>query len=330
MMKHAIKIIPILLLSILFLARVNPCYGQESYVQKAYVQIPTLLNPAFAGINVKGRAAVWYQRQLIGIKNAPTTRLISVETPLLNGRVGVGTNLINDVNGYSGFTGVEMSGAYHIKFDKFYDERSDHYLAFGIGIRANQYAIDKVIQGDGTDPRTNGDLSAGFVDFNFGSFYHQRGFFIGLSFYQLRKENPSLYRNLLEPKARPLVYLQGGFEKEVNGIWIKPIILIRSEQSADLQADIQVGAGLTLSNGGKLWAMPGFRLVTKGFNEGSSGMINLGITLNAFEFGYQWVYPMGGLFKQQTHGITLGYLFQVNGGSGGKPTINNKTGKNFF
>ena len=311
----------------LFLTKIK---AQEVYVQKAYVHVPTLINPAFSGINPKGRANLWYQSQLLGLKNAPATRLLSVESPLLNGRIGVGLNLINDRNGFTGFNAVEFNGAYHIKFDKYYDEKSNHYLSFGLGFRASQYSIDLDVRGDGLDPRTNEPLSSGFVDFCFGSFYLKDGFFAGLSLYQLRRENPALFRGIEEPKSRPLVYLMTGYEKEWNGIWLKPLILLRSEENADLQADVQCGLGLTLANGSRIWGMPGFRFLRRGFQEGVSGMLNVGITHNVLEFGYQWVYPMRGLFGQQSHGISLGYLFQFSGSGGGQPAIKSKSGKSFF
>jgi type IX secretion system PorP/SprF family membrane protein len=321
---------PILLFFFVFSSILNEVIAQEVYVQKVYVHVPTLINPSFSGINPKGRVNLWYQSQLLGLKNAPATRLLSVESPLLNGRIGVGMNLINDRNGFTGFNAVEFNGAYHIKFDKYYDEKSNHYLSFGLGFRASQYSIDLDVRGDGLDPRTNEPLMSGFVDFCFGSFYLKDGFFAGLSLYQLRRENPGLFRSVEEPKSRPLVYLMTGYEKEVNGIWIKPLVLLRVEENADLHADVQCGVGLTLANGSRIWGMPGFRFLKRGFQEGVSGMLNAGITYNALEFGYQWVYPMRGLFGQQTHGISLGYLFQFSGSGGGQPTRNSKSGKSFF
>ncbi len=304
--------------------------AQDVYVQKAYVHVPNLINPSFSGINLKGRANLWYQSQLLGLKNAPATRLLSVESPLLSGRVGVGMNLINDRNGFTSFNAVEFNGAYHIKFDKYYEEKSNHYLSFGLGFKVSQYAIDMDVRGDGTDPRTNEPLNSGFVDFSFGSIYFKDGFTLGISLYQLRKENPTLFRHFEEPKSRPLVYLMTSYEKDLNGFWLKPLILLRSEENADLQADLQLGVGITMANGSKFWGMPGFRFLRRGFKDGVSGMLSLGITHNVLEFGYQWVYPMNGLFRQQTHGISLGYLFQLPGSFGGQSAKKNKSGKSFF
>ena len=75
-----------------------------------------LANPAFCGTKRLVDVRLNYRNQWTGFEGAPKTYVLSLNSRLWKGRIGVGGFIFNDVIGPFKTTNSSLTLAYHLKF----------------------------------------------------------------------------------------------------------------------------------------------------------------------------------------------------------------------
>lgn len=179
-MKKILTITLLVLFACYSFAQQDPQYNLYQFNQM-------VINPAYAGARdgICGIAAV--RNQWSGFNDLRTTCL-SVHTPIMDKKVGVGLTLVNDKLGPRNYTGINANGAYILKLNNKYK------LSFGLsaGYSRYQFNYSKVeFQQAEVATELIQNQSKGVLDLNTGLFFRSNTFFAGLSITHLN--GPSVY-----------------------------------------------------------------------------------------------------------------------------------------
>ena len=136
-----------------------------------------LANPAFCGTKRLVDVRLNYRNQWTGFEGAPKTYVLSLNSRLWKGRIGVGGFIFNDVIGPFKTTNSSLTLAYHLKFPD---------SEFSIGFQGNY--IKQKFNGNDITLRNQQDKTinqyvedkAGNYDGSFGFLYYNDRFHIGL------------------------------------------------------------------------------------------------------------------------------------------------------
>jgi len=271
--------------------------GQPQYSQYQYNRF--LINPSVAGSNGLTCINLTVREQWIGYLGAPATYSLSYQTRFLKkshsirenifkrkvyraktkGRVGMGVNIYNDINGLVHRTGFLAAYSYHIWLD------GETQLSLGLAGTGFYYKIDQR-QIQFTDPDEaflNTDFRKGtFIpDFSFGAYLLNRKFAIGLASQDLIeglvKKGSQAYKDLNITRS---YYLLGSYELDLDGTsLLEPSLLVKMTGLLKPQLDI----GLTYAYEKKVYAGLTFRT-------GSQFIANIGYVKDKYFFGYSYDY----------------------------------------
>lgn len=219
-------------LSIITLAVV----GQSDHFGSLYMFNQMYYNPAYAGDGNEIEAKAIIGEQWMDFDGAPSTQIINIDAPfkLFNQRHGVGLSIINDLIGFEGNTGVNISYAYRrslIQGD----------LGIGIGLNmmnmgysdADWLTSDEIADNDNAIPLAT---ESPFVfDFNFGLYYRSDNLFLSVSGRNLAnakinykggdKENSYIGRH---------IYFSTGYDYQMpNPMFsVKPVVFVGTDLSS--------------------------------------------------------------------------------------------------
>ncbi len=155
------------------------------------------------------------------------------------GRVGLGANLFNDVNGKVSRMGVQFSYAYHIIM---YQSQ----LSFGLSGQFYQYRIgDSLTYGQAGDPLFASGISrvAFIPDADAGVFWTGERFHLGFAADQLFQSVLKLGSgDLSELKIRRHYFLMGGYRfiHEYSGFELEPSFLLKTTEQIIPQLDLSL------------------------------------------------------------------------------------------
>ena len=283
-----------LLLLVGFLSKEVAAQNEPMYSQYMFNMMAT--NPAYAGsrgaigLNYFGRA------QWSGISGAPTTNAISLDGSTLNGRFGLGVQMINDKIGVFTNNTVKFMFATRVKVS------DEGVLSGGIQLgmkntQVNPLNLENVYDKNDNvflQVRNNWDPLMGA-----GVFYNTQKFYAGLSVPNILK---STNRNTNEVNERHL-FIATGYVFDINDdIKLKPSTLIKMSSGAPVELDINAnvwfkntfGIGAALRTG-----------------DAYVGMAEVQIT-RQLRIGYAYDYTMSGLstIAGNTNEVMFRYEFR--------------------
>ncbi len=167
-----------------------------------------IYNPSTAGLTF-GSATYSFRQNYANVKGAPTNNFLSIHTPLLNHKVGIGANIYQeDVNF---IRNIYASGAfaYHLNFDQ------TNVLSMGVAGEYNSSRLNGQTNSDPTDidylRLSNGDIQA--FDFSFGLNFKSRFFQLGIAANRLGSEwlqDSASFTSYYTAYAQGMVPLRGG------------------------------------------------------------------------------------------------------------------------
>jgi type IX secretion system PorP/SprF family membrane protein len=156
-------------------------FSQQLPQLTLHMQDNVALNPGATGASEYTHIALQHRSQWVGFENAPSTQLLSCNSKL-NGNMGLGGWLMNDLTGPTRRLSANFSYAYHITTGKF-------QLGLGVAASIMQYGIDgtKITLHQSNDLSVNEGVSARAVkpDASFGAYLYNDRFYAGLSVLQL-------------------------------------------------------------------------------------------------------------------------------------------------
>jgi type IX secretion system PorP/SprF family membrane protein len=275
-----------------------------SYSQ--YMMNGFLLNPAMAGSEGYTSLNLTAREQWVGFPGAPRTHALSGESRILrksyiskstsvrrkirhpsrSGRVGLGGYLFSDRNGITNRTGLQATYAYHIQLKK-------QQLSFGLSAIGYQFKISDsdIILHDDNDPLISGTDKVLYIpDFNFGSLFTTRNYFVGFSVNQLLQSSLKFgNRNYANYKMLRHYYLMGGYNFDVSdNVSIQPTMLIKTTTQNLRQIQVDFNARVYYRD--DYWAGLSYRT-------GDAMVIMAGVKYNQYYFGYAFDYATSNIRK---------------------------------
>ena len=274
-------------------------------------------NPAYAGVegvtqfNLFVRSK-WtgYSSTFDGAGGAPSTQLLTVNSPIYKIRSGFGAYLINDNLGNLNNLSFQGSYAYHIAI-------KEGKLSLGVNAGFFSQSIDfnKYRPSDKDDPIIKGGKETQVrFDMGAGAYYQAKKFYVSVSVSHLASPSFNFGIDNLRNALQPTLYLMGGYHYEVSyNLIITPSLLVQSDFNKTL---VNFGAIARLNE--KFWGG-----ITYKYQE--SATLILGMSLlksKALEIGYGFDYIVHDQEAKQptSHEIRLGYFLPVSS-FGGKKVI---------
>jgi type IX secretion system PorP/SprF family membrane protein len=325
------EIILFFLLFFFILFGTGKAEAQQFPVYSQYMMNGFLLNPAVAGhegytaINITGR------EQWLGIKDAPSTYALSVQTRLLknsfisrsasikrrrrvmsrSGRVGMGLYVFSDRNGAFNRTGVQYTYSYHLSLRR-------SLLSFGASLTGYQFRIDdeKIRLYTEDQFYYNMDKSAMIPDANFGVYYSDRNLYAGFSALQLFENTFKLTdKGGADFKMIRHYFAMAGYRFMFSEtVYIEPSFLLKTTERFVSQLDFNAKlyikedywAGLSYRTGGN------YSLSEESLRGGGSSIIIMGgARFDKFYFGYAFDYNLSAVssYSIGSHELMLGVRF---------------------
>lgn len=276
-------------------------YGQFDPMYTQYMFNELQINPAYAGSRECLSATALYREQWVGLDGAPSTLTASVHAPMMQQKLGVGINIINESIGVSRRTGINLNGAYRIKMD-------ENTLAFGLQlgmVSLSENLSQLNLQSDQQFMINSGKKSA--PNFGFGAFYTAPKWYVGLSVPRMLQNRLNVSNGTGEVQNRlnadDLHYFiaAGAVIDIASNIKLRPNLMTKIVSGAPLQVDLSANA---LFND-FIWAGLAYR-------SGDAVSLLLGANITKqLRLGYSYDYSISALqdFNTGSHEIMLGYDF---------------------
>ena len=166
-------VLPILLLMTSYI------HGQQEIILTKYTYNALMFNPAYAGSHGfgAGTAILQYRNQWLGLKGAPTTALMAVETSLTNDRVGLGVTLGRESVGIDTRNDLSINYAYQIELGK-------GHLGVGFRTSWSQYLsnFSGLVNVDKNDPiYAQPEVKISLFAVGAGLYYNTQNAYVGIA-----------------------------------------------------------------------------------------------------------------------------------------------------
>lgn len=214
--------------------------AQKYYITNQYVYDLFLINPADAGNNNKCMTFNgFYQKQWFGVDLAPTTQLLSFQTPLVN-NLGSGTYIFNDRNGNFKRMGLQQSFSAEVILRE--NRRGFTSLHFGLSGLFEQSFLDfSTFQDDaGVDPVIGGagESNTGY-NANAGLMLEVNNYHIGVAASNILTQTNPMYKSEWEPDVGMDVHLHAGSSWKMPGreLYLEPLLYYRRNKISDSRLD---------------------------------------------------------------------------------------------
>jgi type IX secretion system PorP/SprF family membrane protein len=284
-MHDAKKIISVITFAVLLSLIPLEGFGQQLPVYSQYMMNKFLINPAVAGSEGYTAFNLTSRKQWLGIKDAPLTFAASGQTRLMKsgsggqrrsstrgghpsglGRVGLGGYIFNDRHGLVSRSGLQLTYAYHIPFDR-------SQLSFGLSGTFWQFRLDRAsarLFNPDDDLFNSMDNALYIPDANLGIYYSDERYFVGFSAAQLFQSTFKFGgKGYDEYKLHRHFYFMGGYNFMASDkIAVEPTMLIKTTNQWNIQMDLTANvyfienywAGLSYRTPSTLVLMGGVRV----------------------------------------------------------------------
>jgi len=286
-----------------FILNAGSVSGQQEPLYTQYMFNTLVFNPAHAGSQDAFIASLHARTQWTGIKDAPETQTLLLQTPIRNTNMGTGLSIVNDVAGPLTQRNILGYYSYGVMFSE------SAKLTFGLN--AGIYTItanlpDVELSTEEYDPAFS-DVYKNAAKFNvgFGMFFNTENWYCGIS-------APKLYNSpFLSKKDREDIelnkhyYLIGGAKLRLSDkVSLKPSMLVRKVSGAPVGMDLSALVELN----DKFWCGLAGR-----WEEGASIIVGGMVTEN-IRIGYSYDVTLSSLTKVSSgsHEVLIGYQLPLN------------------
>ncbi|PZD77139.1 type IX secretion system membrane protein PorP/SprF [Mesonia sp. K7] len=223
------------------LAQQDPHYTQYIYNMMAF-------NPAYAGSTGNIEASLLHRSQWAGIDGAPKTQSFNLHSPLINDKMGLGLNIVNDEIGPSSELYLNGNFSYTLQLN------ANMQLALGAKAGMNVINIDwtKGRYYDTNDVLLNSNINDRITaNFGAGGFLYSQHWYLGFSVPNFVKSD--YYDDIQEAVLadRLHYFITGGYVFDISeNLKFKPAFLTKivsgSPLSVDVSANFLIGEIVTL------------------------------------------------------------------------------------
>jgi type IX secretion system PorP/SprF family membrane protein len=202
-----------IVLLFLLTAFAGSVFGQNDPQFSLFTFNPTYYNPAAVGSEGTARVQITHRTQWAGYQGttddggAPSTQLLSFNTPLTKYKSGIGVYALNDQYGPLTNQAVQVAYAYRIAL-----KNGTFSVGTQIGLYSKAIDYNKLRFNDPNDPNIpTGRIGQAKPDVGFGAYYNTTDYWFGASVMHL---NEAAYRlesgRSITPQART-AYLTAGY-----------------------------------------------------------------------------------------------------------------------
>lgn len=278
--------------------------AQQTAAFSEYNYNPFVINAAYAGMLPNPEATTSYSGIARTVEGSPTNFSLSFNMPMNDGKMGFGAGMVRDQIGVSTNTDFFAAYSYKIRFDvrrKHYDWQifEPGVLSFGIAAGVKQFQenlLDLNILGD---PAYSENINANIPTVGMGVLYNHESFYAGFSIPNLLGDNLASRDDLQLTNAYYGYFGYRIFMDIFSQVMIKPNLLLKYENGAPLQADLN----LSLSFMNKFEVGAGYR-TTSSVNAFAGVYI-----INHLRLLYQYNMAIANSPVRNVHGLVLSYRF---------------------
>jgi type IX secretion system PorP/SprF family membrane protein len=291
-------------------------YAQQDAQFSQYMFNNLYLTPAAAGVDGITQASIIHRSQWAGYQSsfgdggAPTTSMLSFQTPIYKLHSGFGAYIMNDRLGAMNNQEIQLNYAYHLGI-------KDAKLSFGIRLGAISQSInydmyrylhkeDPLLKGQaGKESQVRPDLAAGIH-------YRAEKYYIGFGINHLTRAEFDFGVNDARGALENHMNFTAGYFYEVNfDLTIMPSILVKTDFN-----EMTIDGGIIATLKDKMWGGLSFR-------QGEAVYVLLGYAFlkdHSLKLGY----AIDVVIKDQdaksnfSHELMLSYQLPVNPGTGKK------------
>lgn len=281
-------------------------FSQQDPMYTLYMNDPILINPAYAGSRGNLSMNGVFRKQWVGLDWQPTTTSVTINSPFLNYKIGVGFSFMNDQIGPMQQTGIYLDYAYHLRFE------NNKNLSLGLKAGFTNFDLD-LLDLTTTDwdqyVQLNDRPSKFLPNFGIGAYYYTDKYYVGFAIPLLVKNSLEDDENTLEVIGREdrTYFISAGmvFTLVEPIIKLKPTVLGR----AIFGAPPSVELGATAIFYDRVW----FGLIYR-FGDAIAAHLRLQAT-NQLQIGYSYDLTNSDLrpHNKGTHEIMLNYVFTRRG-----------------
>ncbi len=301
------------LITILLFALIR-LHAQELPVYQYYLLNPYLINPALAGATQQAEFRATFSKQWIGIAGAPSTQTLAGHSGIGKG-MGIGGYFYHDKNGLNSETGLDITGAYHIRLGENKEVLKIRRLSFGLGVSGFQHRVDlSGLTDHDYDPAVDGvEKSAFAVDFNVGTFFRYDGFFAGLSAAGLMNRKLKIYDDATEPDFPAYLFINSGYMFSTGEKFLlEPSLMYQFNTNKRQQIDLNLKAIYMQLADQQYWTILSLRRSLDAENAQFLNMvILLGLNYRGFLFSYAYEICLSKIRSANSgsHQLMIGFRF---------------------
>jgi type IX secretion system PorP/SprF family membrane protein len=232
-------------------------FAQQDAMYTHYMFNTQGVNPAYAGTRDAFTVTALHRSQWVGFDGAPVTQSLTMHTPLLNDKLGLGLSVVNDVVGPIKSTSFNVDFSYKIKIGD-----SGGKLSFGLKGGGNLMSgtlSSLSTETAGDNSFTNNIQSQFLPNFGFGMYYYETKWYVGLSTPRLLEND--FKSNVVTGSTNPgsekrHYFLIAGAAFEINeSLTFKPTTLVKVTTGAPVEIDLT--AQFVIKE--KFWVAPMWR-----------------------------------------------------------------------
>ncbi|MDN5216901.1 type IX secretion system membrane protein PorP/SprF [Fulvivirgaceae bacterium BMA12] len=286
-----------LLLGLVLLMSVGPCYAQQQVMFTQYMFNGMAINPGYAGSHETMSITALLREQWSGLDGAPSTQTLSAHAPIKDQKFGLGVLFMHDKIGVTDQNGAYGAYSYKIPFS------NESKLSLGLQAGFTHYNA-RYSQISDTDPKfARGDIRETHFNFGFGAYYYSDRFYLGFSIPQMI--NRRFDRNAADSDSKLVrhYFLTYGYVLDLNSsLKFKPNMLVKMVEGAPVEVDLN--ANLLINE--VLWVGLSWRSF-----DSFDGLVQLQLT-DQLQLGYAYDFATTSELRRVnsgSHEVMLNYRF---------------------
>lgn len=229
-----------LLLVVLYVVSIGLCYAQQIPMFSNYMFNTLAINPAYAGTRDALTITGLHRKQWVSFEGAPITQTLTLHSPAMHNKIGLGLSVVNDVIGPLRHTAVHGDYAYRLQINK----KVKLSLGLKAGINIFQADLNNLTTVQDNDPAFLTNVQSRILpNFGFGLYYYSDKWYFGLSAPKLfennfEADNGKSTVNRTEREERHYFAI-AGWIFDISKEWkLRPTAFVKVVESAPLTADL--------------------------------------------------------------------------------------------
>jgi len=272
---------------------------QVQYTQ--YMYTPSIINPAYVGVDQVMKLSLLHRQQWVGVNGAPVSQTLMLSAPI-GKNLGIGVNVVRDQIGPTNETNTSLDLSYSLQLNN-----AGLKLNFGMkgGLQLLNVDYSKLTTQNPNDSSLNENINSRITpNIGAGIYVYNDDWYLGFSVPNLLRTKHYNKVSVSTVSATTHLYLTGGMNFNFNeNIKFKPAFLISSVTGAPTSIDLS----LNFLFNNKLTTGFSYR-----HNNSVSGLIDFKLN-ESFSLGYAYDVTTSNVsyFSGGSHEILLRYYFTM-------------------